>query len=144
MATSLKNLQQILEFDDADLKANQCGKLSKKQVESLQIQAHQELKAMLIIPALVVIWILLSLELLLALPAVLLISALIAGLVVLHKEQAKRIRDEKVEKLSGMLKKQPSQARFMAPQCLITIADHELAIEPEIYEQLTEAASPLC
>ena len=138
MATSLRELQRVFEFDDRDLRANQKGKLSPAQLDDFQLQAKRQLMAMLVVPALVVMWIMMSLDFWVALPGVFLISLLCTGIAALHREQRRAIANKPIEKISGKLQKTVFNHQFGAAQCVIAVGDEQLPIDRDLFDQLTE------
>lgn len=138
MATSLRDLKAIFDFDDSDLRANRQGKLSKRQVLDLKIQAEQQLKSMLIVPTLVVMWIMISLQFWVALPGTLLILLLCLGVIALHREQRKTLHHASIIMLSGKLQKHVANHRYGAAQCVISVGGTQLPVERQLYDQLTE------
>lgn len=137
MATSLKQLQAIIGFTDTDLNANRRGKLSKTQIETLRARAAQELKVLLFIPSLVCFWILISVRITIAFPVLLFLSAMIAGIIGLHRLHMDALKDKKVRKLSGYLNKNPDRD-YQLVQCVISIGDEMLPVDRDLYDQLPE------
>ncbi len=138
MATSLRQLQALLDFTDTDLNANRRGRLSKSQVKVLESSANQELIALLFIPTLVLIWILLSVRLTVSLPVLLVVGLLMAGLVALHQNHLETLKSKSIYKLSGYLSKSPVGGKYGYLHYVISIDGQQLPVERDLYEQLSE------
>lgn len=138
MAASLRKLQALLEFTDADLNANRRGRLSKAQIEDLKATSNNELKAILVIPILIVFWMLMYVSLKVALPALIIIGLIIAGIISLHRDHLKTYRDRKVRKLTGQLSKNPDDSKFRLAQYIISIDNEQLPIDRHLFEVLPE------
>ncbi len=138
MPTSLRELQSILEFDEADLVANRKGKLSKGQIEWFHAKAQQELRMLLAIPVLVVAWLMLTIPFVLAFPTVLLVGAMMAGFIALHKLHIKSISNHSVRKLSGQLRKNLDTPRIGMGAYVITVNNQPLPVDRYFFEQISE------
>ena len=138
MSASLKHLQTLLEFTDTDLNANRRGRLSKAQVELFQTQSTQELKILLLIPTIITTWILVSISFKVALPVLFIVLCLGGGMVALHRDHLKTIKDQQVRKLSGHLDKNPTGGKYSWAQYIVQIDDIELPIERHLYEEIPE------
>ena len=138
MSASLKHLQTLLDFTDTDLNANRRGRLSKAQVELFQTQSTQELKILLLIPLIITTWILVSINFTVALPVLFVVLCLGGGMVALHRDHLKTIKDQHVRKLSGHLDKNPTGGKYSWAQYIVQIDDTELPIERYLYEEIPE------
>lgn len=138
MPTSLRELQNLLEFEDSDLAANRKGKLSKGQIEWLHGKARQDLKMLLAIPVLVVAWLMLTLPFELAFPTVFLIGAMMAGFISLHKLHLQSINEHPVRKISGHLQKHLDDPRLGITSFVITINGHRFPVDRYFFEQISE------
>ncbi|NDJ85047.1 MAG: hypothetical protein GYB66_04090 [Chloroflexi bacterium] len=138
MATSLRDLQAIIGFTEQDLNANRRGRLSKAQREAMEIEAGQQLRALLLIPMMLSIWVVLSIDLAFALPVLVVMGSLIGGIIGLHRDHLKRLQQARIRKLSGDLSKLPQPNRHWPAQYVISIGKEQLAIDPVLYRQLPE------
>ncbi len=136
MATSQRKLQTLFGFTDTDLNANRKGRLSAAQVKELQRQSVYELKTLLGIPVILASGALLMLDLTIALPVLLVMLAIVGGLVALHREHLKTIRDKEVQKLAGQLIRHPLTNGSI--QYVISVAGRHLPVERGMYEELTD------
>ena len=136
MATSQRKLQTLFGFTDTDLNANRKGRLSAAQVKELQCQSVYELKTLLGIPVILASGALLMLDLTIALPVLLVMLAIVGGLVALHREHLKTIRDKEVQKLAGQLIRHPLTNGSI--QYVISVAGRHLPVERGMYEELTD------
>ncbi|MBI5928904.1 MAG: hypothetical protein HY862_06325 [Chloroflexi bacterium] len=136
MATSQRKLQTLFGFTDTDLNANRKGRLSAAQIKELQDQSVYELKMLLGIPAVLATGSMLMLDLMVALPVIIVMLAITGGLVALHREHLKTIRDKQVQKLAGQLIKHPLTNGSI--QYIISIAGRHLPVERGMYEELSD------
>ncbi len=136
MATSQRKLQTLFSFTDTDLNANRKGRLSAAQVKELQRQSVYELKTLLGIPVILASGALLMLDLTIALPVLLVMLAIVGGLVALHREHLKTIRDKEVQKLAGQLIRHPLTNGSI--QYIISVAGRHLPVERGMYEELSD------
>lgn len=136
MATSQRKLQTLFGFTETDLNANRKGRLSAAQVKELQRQSVYELKTLLGIPVILASGALLMLDLTIALPVLLVMLAIAGGLVALHREHLKTIRDKQVHKLAGPLIKHPLANGSI--QYIISVAGRHLPVERGMYEELSD------
>ncbi len=136
MATSQRKLQTLFGFTETDLNANRKGQLSAAQVRELQQQSVYELKTLLGIPVILASGALLMLDLTIALPVLLVMLAIVGGLVALHREHLKTIRDKQVHKLAGPLIKHPLANGSI--QYIISVAGRHLPVERGMYEELSD------
>lgn len=136
MATSQRKLQTLFGFTDTDLNANRKGRLSAAQVKELQRQSVYELKTLLGIPVILASGALLMLDLTIALPVLLVMLAIVGGLVALHREHLKTIRDKEVQKLAGQLIRHPLTNGSI--QYVISVAGRHLPVERGMYEELSD------
>lgn len=136
--SSQRYLQTLLDFTDTDLNANRRGHLSKAQVDMLQGRATQELKLLLVIPALVATWIFLSVDLKLSLPAIFIIGCLVAGAISLHRDHLKTYKTKPIRSLSGTLSKKPIPGQLNRSQFMIHLGGEHLAVERHLFERLPE------
>jgi hypothetical protein len=138
MSTSLRKLQALLAFTDADLNANRRGRLSKAQIEDLKATSTNELKAVLIIPIVIVLWMVMFVDLKVALPAIIIIGLIGSGIVALHRDHLKAYRDRKVRKLKGQLRKNPDSSDYGFAQYIVSIDNEQLPVDRHLFEALPE------
>jgi hypothetical protein len=138
MAASLRKLQTLLEFTDTDLNANRRGRLSKAQIEDLKATSTNELKAVLIIPIVIVLWMVMFVDLKVALPAIIIIGLIGTGIVALHRDHLKTYRDRKVRKLKGQLRKNPDSSEYGLAQYIVSIDNEQLPVDRHLFEALPE------
>lgn len=136
MSTTLKNIQNMLDFSDTDLNANRRGKLSAAQVEYLRRQAEHELWAVLILPFLVIIGILAMVNFWLSLPAMMVMGAIMAGIYGFHRQQVESIKHHKVVKVSGDLTRIPRINSIT--HYAISIDGESFPVDREFYYQVPE------
>ncbi len=136
MATSQRKLQTLFGFTETDLNANRKGRLSAAQIKELQQQSVYELKTLLGIPVILTSGALLMLDLKIALPVLLVMLAIVGGLMALHREHLKTIRDKQVHKLAGPLIKHPLTNGSI--QYIISVAGRHLPVERGMYEELSD------
>lgn len=136
MATSQRKLQTLFGFTETDLNANRKGRLSAAQIKELQQQSVYELKTLLGIPVILAVGALLMLDLKIAFPVLLVMLAIVGGLVALHREHLKTIRDKQVHKLAGPLVKHPLVNGSI--QYIISVAGRHLPVERSMYEELSD------
>lgn len=136
MATSQRKLQTLFGFTETDLNANRKGRLSAAQIKDLQQQSVYELKTLLGIPVILAVGALLMLDLKIAFPVLLVMLAIVGGLVALHREHLKTIRDKQVHKLAGPLIRHPLTNGSI--QYVISVAGRHLPIERSMYEELSD------
>lgn len=137
MSTSLRQIQALLEFTSADLEANRRGRLSKAQIERLELTATREMQALLVIPAVVVLWIAVAFDFTLAFPVIAVLVLIIIGFVGLHKDYLKGLKSRHVRKVSGQVSKKLS-GDFGIIQYVIHVGDERLPISQPLYDQLSE------
>lgn len=137
MSTSLRQIQALLEFTSADLEANRRGRLSKAQIERLELTATREMQALLVIPAVVVLWIAVAFDFTLAFPVIAVLVLIIMGFVGLHKDYLKGLKSRHVRKVSGQVSKKIS-GDFGIIQYVIHVGDERLPISQPLYDQLSE------
>lgn len=138
MSASLRKLQALLEFTDTDLNANRRGRLSKAQIEDLKATSTHELKALLVIPTLIVLLMMMYVSFMIALPAIIILGLIVTGLVALHRDHLKTYKDRKVLKLAGHLRKNPEKSQYGLAQYIVSIDDEQLPIDRHLFEALPE------
>ena len=105
MATTLKHLQDLLDFSDTDLAANRRGKLSHDQIDYLKRKTSHERNAVLLIPGAILIGMLTLTDFWLALPAILISLLILAALIGFYEQHLVEIKDQPVLSLPGRLTK---------------------------------------
>lgn len=113
MDKSLHKLQRMIGFTDTDLKSNRRGQLSKAQLNMLRMEANEDLKWLLIVPVAVALAIIALLEFTVALPVLLILFAICFGTAGVHFARLHHLKERKVRKITGALKKHPKRNRIL-------------------------------
>lgn len=137
MSTSLRQVQALLEFTPTDLEANRRGRLSKAQIERLELNATREMRALLVIPGVLLLWLAVAFDFKIAFPVIAVVALIILGFVGLHKDYLKGLKSRQVRKVSGQVSKKIS-GDFGIIQYVIHVGDERLPISQSLYDQLSE------
>ncbi|MCI0714239.1 MAG: hypothetical protein L0154_29055 [Chloroflexi bacterium] len=136
MATTLKHLQALLDFTDADLAANRRGKLSHDQIDYLKRKASHERNAVLLIPSALLIGMLTLTDFWLALPAILISLLILATLIGFYEQHLLEIKDQRVLSLSGRLNK--VSHTHTVTHFAIEVNGERFVVDRDFYYQIVE------
>lgn len=136
MANTLKHLQDLLDFTDADLAANRRGKLSHDQIDYLKRKASHERNAVLLIPSAILIGMLTLTDFWLALPALLISLLILAALIGFYEQHLLEIQDQRVLSLSGRLTK--VSHTYTVTHFAVDVDGERFVVDRDFYYQIVE------